>query len=184
MTRNLTPSCTVYVGNLSKDTTESQLRSFFSVCGNICEVEIAKRSDNKTKGFGYVKYSTIAEAQKAIQVKNECRFNGKFISVQFAIATDEERRNSLKKINEQRKLKHHHHKSHSHHSHHSKKEDSSESDSGSNDPSYSDQESSESTEDNSYSSDSPDVSIKKRKKPERHHRHVSRNNSHSHNNKK
>uniref|UniRef100_A0A0D9VSK2 RRM domain-containing protein n=1 Tax=Leersia perrieri TaxID=77586 RepID=A0A0D9VSK2_9ORYZ len=55
-------------GGLSFYTTEEELRNVFSPCGTIEEVRLV--SDNQTgrpKGFGFVKYSSQTEAEKAVK---------------------------------------------------------------------------------------------------------------------
>jgi cold-inducible RNA-binding protein len=62
----------LYVGNLSYDTTEDELRSLFSQAGTVTEVALIKdRDTGSSKGFAFVTMSTQDEANKAIQ-----QFNG------------------------------------------------------------------------------------------------------------
>jgi RNA recognition motif-containing protein len=68
-------SMNLYVGNLSSETTESELKDLFAQFG---EVESAKiitdRHSGDPKGFGFVEMSTRSEGEKAI---NE--LNGKLV---------------------------------------------------------------------------------------------------------
>jgi len=62
----------LYVGNLSYNVTEAQLRTLFSEAGEVTEVSlITDRDTGRSKGFGFVEMGSDAEAQTAIQ-----RFNG------------------------------------------------------------------------------------------------------------
>jgi len=62
----------LYVGNLSYNTTEAQLRDLFAQAGEVKEVTIiTDRDTGRTKGFGFVEMNTAEEAQEAIK-----RFNG------------------------------------------------------------------------------------------------------------
>ncbi len=62
----------LYVGNLSYDTTEEQVRELFSQAGEITEVAlITDRETGRPKGFGFVEMATEEGAQEAIK-----RFNG------------------------------------------------------------------------------------------------------------
>ena len=62
----------LYVGNLSKSTTEDELRALFEQAGNVSAAEIIKeRGSNESKGFGFVTMTDQAEADKAIS-----QFNG------------------------------------------------------------------------------------------------------------
>ncbi len=63
----------LYVGNLSYDTTEEEIRNLFAQAGTVNEVALIKDRDTHTsKGFAFVTMSTQAEAKKAIE-----QFNGK-----------------------------------------------------------------------------------------------------------
>lgn len=62
----------LYVGNLSYDTTENDLRAYFAQVGNVSEVAIIKdRDTGSPKGFAFVTMSSQEEANTAIE-----RFNG------------------------------------------------------------------------------------------------------------
>lgn len=63
----------LYVGNLSYDTTEDELRALFTQAGSVSDVAIIKdRDTGRSKGFAFVTMSSQDEANKAIQ-----QFNGK-----------------------------------------------------------------------------------------------------------
>jgi RNA recognition motif-containing protein len=62
----------LYVGNLSYNTTESQIRDLFAGVGEITSVTlITDRDTGRAKGFGFVEMSDDQQAQEAIR-----RFNG------------------------------------------------------------------------------------------------------------
>ena len=62
----------LYVGNLSYDTTEDQIRTLFAQAGEIAEIAfIMDRDTGRPKGFGFVTMKTEEGAQDAIK-----RFNG------------------------------------------------------------------------------------------------------------
>lgn len=62
----------LYVGNLSYNTTEDQVRTLFSQAGEISEITfIMDRETNRPKGFGFVQMVTEEGAKEAIK-----RFNG------------------------------------------------------------------------------------------------------------
>jgi len=62
----------LYVGNLSFNTTQTQIRELFSQAGEITEVNlISDRYTGTPKGFGFVEMATEEAAQEAIK-----RFNG------------------------------------------------------------------------------------------------------------
>jgi cold-inducible RNA-binding protein len=63
----------LYVGNLSYDTTEDDIRTLFAQAGTVNEVALIKDRDTGTsKGFAFVTMSSQDEANKAIE-----QFNGK-----------------------------------------------------------------------------------------------------------
>lgn len=62
----------LYVGNLSYDTTETQIRELFAQVGEVDSVAlITDRDSGRAKGFGFVEMNTEELAQEAIK-----RFNG------------------------------------------------------------------------------------------------------------
>ncbi|MBC7812573.1 MAG: RNA-binding protein [Burkholderiales bacterium] len=62
----------LYVGNLSYDTTETQIRDLFAGVGEVASVTlITDRETGRAKGFGFVEMNSDEHAQDAIK-----RFNG------------------------------------------------------------------------------------------------------------
>lgn len=62
----------IYVGNLSYDTTEDDLRTLFAQAGSVASVALIKdRDTDRSKGFAFIEMTTQAEAQAAIS-----KFNG------------------------------------------------------------------------------------------------------------
>jgi RNA recognition motif-containing protein len=75
----------LYVGNLSYNVTEEQLRELFGQAGQIKEVTmIMDRDTQRPKGFGFVEMMTQVEAQKAIEMFNEHELDGRRMTVNFA----------------------------------------------------------------------------------------------------
>jgi len=65
-------SVEIYVGNLSYDMTEDQLRETFSAYGTVSSVRlVTNRSNGKSKGFGFVQMPVRAEAEKACAELND-----------------------------------------------------------------------------------------------------------------
>ena len=56
----------IYVGNLSKDVTEDELRGLFLKYGHVRELKVIKDSiSGHSKGFGFVEMTNLSEAQKS-----------------------------------------------------------------------------------------------------------------------
>ena len=65
-------SVEIYVGNLSYDMTEDQLREAFAAYGKVNSARlITNKFNGKSKGFGFVQMPDRAEADKAIEALNE-----------------------------------------------------------------------------------------------------------------
>jgi RNA recognition motif-containing protein len=61
----------LYIGNVSYKTTESDLSNLFSQAGNIESVKIINdQYTGRSKGFGFVEFSSQEEANKAISMFN------------------------------------------------------------------------------------------------------------------
>jgi RNA recognition motif-containing protein len=61
----------IYVGNLSYDVTEEELRQLFMPLGQVASVSIIKdRSSGQSKGFGFVEMPSVSEGQAAISALN------------------------------------------------------------------------------------------------------------------
>jgi RNA recognition motif-containing protein len=64
-------SMNLYVGNLSFETTESELQEVFAPFGDVESVKIITDGySGVSKGFGFVEMSTVAEGEKAISELN------------------------------------------------------------------------------------------------------------------
>ena len=75
----------LYVGNMSFDTNESDVRKAFEAHGQVDSVTIIMdRDTGRPKGFGFVEMSNEAEAKKAIESLNGKDFMGRTINVNEA----------------------------------------------------------------------------------------------------
>jgi RNA recognition motif-containing protein len=80
----------LYVGNLSYNVTEDQLRELFSQAGQIKDVAlITDRQTGRSKGFGFVEFATQAEAEKAIEMFNNHELDGRPLTVNVARPREE-----------------------------------------------------------------------------------------------
>ena len=67
----------LYVRNLSDSVTEDKLRTAFAEHGTVKSCRIMKDSEQRSRGFGFVCFSTREEANKALQSLNNILFEGK-----------------------------------------------------------------------------------------------------------
>jgi RNA recognition motif-containing protein len=75
----------IYVGNLSYEATEEDLRRAFAEFGTVTSVNIIKdKFSGESKGFGFVEMSTKEEAQEAINGLNGQELRGRAMNVNEA----------------------------------------------------------------------------------------------------
>ncbi|MFN8545585.1 MAG: RNA-binding protein [Candidatus Binatia bacterium] len=75
----------LFVGNLSFDTTNQDLTSFFSQIGT-CEsaTVVTDRATGRSRGFGFVEMASSSEAQTAIAELNGKELQGRALNVSEA----------------------------------------------------------------------------------------------------
>jgi len=75
----------IYVGNLSRDVSEADLREAFKAFGEIQSCNIIKdKFTGESRGFGFVEMPNKAEAEKAISGMNGKELKGRTINVNEA----------------------------------------------------------------------------------------------------
>ena len=75
----------IYIGNLSYDMSEEDLRSSFEDHGTVDSAKIIMdRESGRSKGFGFVEMPDNSEATAAIQELNEAMVNGRPLRVNEA----------------------------------------------------------------------------------------------------
>jgi len=75
----------IFVGNLSRDVTEEDLREAFSAFGQVSKVTILKdKFSGEPRGFGFVEMPAKAEAQAAINGMNQKDLKGRALNVNEA----------------------------------------------------------------------------------------------------
>jgi cold-inducible RNA-binding protein len=75
----------LYVGNLSYDTTDAQLKDLAAAYGSPTSAEVAKdRDTGQARGFGFVEFSNDAEARAAIAGLDGKEVNGRTLKVNEA----------------------------------------------------------------------------------------------------
>jgi RNA recognition motif-containing protein len=80
----------IYVGNLSYDTTEDDIRTLFAQAGTVASVALIKdRDTGQSKGFAFVEMSNQSEAEKAIQTFNGYTLSNRPLKVNLARPREE-----------------------------------------------------------------------------------------------
>jgi RNA recognition motif-containing protein len=75
----------LYVGNVSKSTTDAELKTLFEQAGAVTAVELIKERDTgQSKGFGFVTMPDQAEADKAIATFNGYTLEDRELKVSVA----------------------------------------------------------------------------------------------------
>ena len=75
----------LYVGNLSYNTTGSDLEQLFGQHGSVTSAEVINdRDTGRSKGFGFVQMGSDAEAQAAIAALNGQEHDGRALTVNEA----------------------------------------------------------------------------------------------------
>ena len=85
----------IYVGNLSNEVTEEDLRLAFEPFGQFESATIIKdKHSSQSKGFGFVEMPSKAEAQSAIDGLNGTELKGRTLNMNEARPRTESRRGS------------------------------------------------------------------------------------------
>lgn len=75
----------LYVGNLSKSTTQDELSALFAQAGDVTAVEVIKdRRSDESRGFAFVTMSAQSEADKAVSVFNTYSLSDHVLKVSLA----------------------------------------------------------------------------------------------------
>src|SRR6476620_2032161 len=75
----------LYVGNLSYDTTSSDLNTLFAPHGTVSSAEVIQdRETGRSKGFGFVQMGSDSEAQAAITALSGHEHDGRALTVNEA----------------------------------------------------------------------------------------------------
>jgi RNA recognition motif-containing protein len=75
----------LFVGNMSFQTTETELRSMFEPYGEISKIRVmTDRDTGQARGFGFVEMANDDEAAKAISALNGREMNGRALNVNEA----------------------------------------------------------------------------------------------------
>jgi RNA recognition motif-containing protein len=83
----------LYVGNLSHETTEDDLRLLFSDAGTVTSIALIKdRDSGRSKGFAFVEMSSQSEAEQAVKNLDGKALGNREIKVNKARPPEEKKR--------------------------------------------------------------------------------------------
>jgi cold-inducible RNA-binding protein len=71
----------LYVGNLSRETTEEELAALAGKFGTLTQSNVARERSGESKGFAFLHYTTIDEAKAAIDGLNGKEIGGRALKV-------------------------------------------------------------------------------------------------------
>ena len=75
----------VYVGNLSKSTTQDELNTLFAQAGEVTSAEVIKdRKSGESKGFAFITMSAQSEADKAVSLFDSYSLSDHTLKVSLA----------------------------------------------------------------------------------------------------
>ena len=75
----------IYVGNLTKSTSENDLNTLFAQAGQVVSVDVIKdRKSGEPKGFAFITMSAQSEADKAISMFNAYSLGDQELKVDLA----------------------------------------------------------------------------------------------------
>ena len=80
----------LFVGNLSFNTTETDLQNLFGAHGTVTETNLMMdRETGRPRGFGFITMSSAGEAEKAIEALNGKDVDGRALTVNVAKPREE-----------------------------------------------------------------------------------------------
>lgn len=84
----------IFIGGIPYATTEAELREYFAQCGEIesCNI-IIDRATNRSKGFGFIEFTTEEAANNAVETLNGTELGGRSIVVNIARPKEDRPRN-------------------------------------------------------------------------------------------
>ncbi|CAH8337121.1 unnamed protein product [Eruca vesicaria subsp. sativa] len=93
---NLGTMCSLYVGDLDFNVTDSQLYDYFTEVCQVVSVRVCRdTATNTSLGYGYVNYNNIDDAEKALKKLNYTNLNGKMIRITYSSRDSAARRSGI-----------------------------------------------------------------------------------------
>ena len=80
----------LYIGNMSPETTEQDLRTMFSEVGTVGSVDVVmNRQTGKPRGFAFITMGSAEEAEKAISMFNAKEVHSHALKVNISLPREE-----------------------------------------------------------------------------------------------
>jgi RNA recognition motif-containing protein len=80
----------IYVGNLSYDATEDELRDLFGAHGQVDSATVVRdRHTGRSRGFGFVEMASASDAEEAIKAINGTEHRGRRLNINEARSQSE-----------------------------------------------------------------------------------------------
>ena len=80
----------LFVGNLSYQTTDSDLQDYFAQAGAVTSVNVMMdKMTGRSRGFAFVEFATAEEAAKAVEQFHNKEFQGRALTVNVARPREE-----------------------------------------------------------------------------------------------
>ena len=67
----------IYVGNLPRDVTVSEVDNLFNSLGRITKLDLKTRPNEPS--FSFIEFENPRDAEKAVEARHEMEFGGKYI---------------------------------------------------------------------------------------------------------
>jgi len=74
----------IYLGNLSRNVTDEQLRELAAPFGKVVAANVARERTGESKGFGFIDFGSAGEGQAAITGLNGSDLDGQRLKVSEA----------------------------------------------------------------------------------------------------
>lgn len=78
------PTKKLFIGNLSFNTREGDLKELFSKFGDISDLFIPKNAEGESKGFGFVEFESEEAAIEAVETLDGSDFEGRRMGLEYA----------------------------------------------------------------------------------------------------
>nr|CDI56454.1 probable RNA-binding protein [Melanopsichium pennsylvanicum 4] len=78
----------ILIKNLPFEVTKKDIRDLFGSQGQLKSVRLPKKFDNSTRGFGFVEYTTVREAQTAFEALRHTHLLGRHLILQWSKSTN------------------------------------------------------------------------------------------------